>query len=158
LLPYFDGKLLRFPDEPALQTREGPPAVVEAINVLRRIEPLPPLASSPGLAAAARDLVAFQGPSGRTGHTGRGGSSPADRIERHGTWKRAIGEAVCYGPPTGLRMIASLIIDDGVPDRGHRRTLLDREYRVAGVAVGHHSRYQSMCVIDLANGFEEGVP
>ncbi|MEZ4655733.1 MAG: CAP domain-containing protein [Candidatus Eisenbacteria bacterium] len=157
LLPCFEGTVLRFPDGSLLQTKEGRAAVVEAIAVLRQTPPLPPLSYSPGLSAAAADLVDYQGAHGRTGHSGRGGSSPGDRANRHGRWKSAISEAITYGPATGVRIVASLIIDDGVPDRGHRSTLLDPQFRVAGVAFGFHARYKFMCVFDLAAGFDEGV-
>jgi hypothetical protein len=51
-------------------------------------------------------------------------------------------------------IVASMLIDDGVPSRGHRQNLLDARFKVIGVAIGPHPSYGHMCVIDLAGSYE----
>jgi uncharacterized protein YkwD len=41
-------------------------------------------------------------------------------------------------------------VDDGVKDRGHRKSLLDPRFDEIGVSCGNHRVYGIMCVIDLA--------
>ncbi|MBT0653424.1 CAP domain-containing protein [Geomobilimonas luticola] len=152
----FRGKDYRQPGSPILiRTTEGAGAVDEAIRVLSRQKPLQPLSWSRGLAAAAAELVEDEGESGMTGHVGHTSGSPLERIERHGTWQGLIGESIGYGPDKARAMVMQLIIDDGVPDRGHRKSIFTPAYRTAGVACGPHPRYGNMCAIDFAAGFRE---
>jgi uncharacterized protein YkwD len=152
----FRGKYYTLPGSTThIQTREGVTAVDEAIKFLSRVKPLPPLTWSEGLAAAAAELAEEQGRSGATGHTGRQSHGVRERIERHGKWDRQIGENIGYGPRGSRNMVMQLIIDDGVPDRGHRINTFSTAFNTAGVACGPHPRFGSMCVIDFAGGFRE---
>ena len=151
----FRGKLFQLPgSRNRVATSEGVAAVDEAIRVLSRQKPLPPLTWSKGLAAAARDLVAEQSESGTTGHEGTSGDMQ-ERIERHGSWQRSIGENIGYGSDEARMVVMQLIIDDGVPDRGHRTNIYTKKYGTAGVACGTHPQFRQMCVIDFAGGFRE---
>lgn len=78
-----------------------------------------------------------------------------ERIERHGKWERRIAENIGYGPNNARSMVMQLIIDDGVPGRGHRANTFGTAFGTAGVACGPHPRFESMCVIDFAGGFRE---
>jgi uncharacterized protein YkwD len=107
------------------------------------------------LSKAARDHVDDTGPKGWMGHYGSDGSEPGDRASRHGEWLGRVGENITYGGWTPRELVLRLIIDDGIPDRGHRNNLFNPEFRYAGIAFGHHREYGSMCVINYAAGFEE---
>ncbi|MBV8165595.1 MAG: CAP domain-containing protein [Alphaproteobacteria bacterium] len=130
-------------------TQEGVAAIDEAIAVLRATAPLPPVVRHTGLTQAAQDQVAWQGPRGEVGHAGEGRSTPFDRMRRRGVVYRTAGENISYGP-TGLQVVVDLIVDDGVPGRGHRHNILDPSYREVGIALGPHRRYGTMCVMDFA--------
>ena len=136
-------------------TNEGTKAVDEAIRFLSRQRPRLPLRWSPGLAAAADELAEEQGSTGDIGHTGRQSHGMQERIERHGQWERQIAEDIGYGPSDARNMVMQLIIDDGVPNRGHRTNIFSAAFDTAGVACGPHPRFGSMCVIDFAGGFRE---
>jgi uncharacterized protein YkwD len=138
-----------------MQTREGVPAVDEAIKYLVKQKPLPPLSWSPGLAAAAAELAEEQGESGATGHIGRQSRGPQERVERHGKWERQMAENIAYGPTDARSMVLQLIIDDGVRNRGHRKTIFTPALGTAGVACGSHPQFGSVCVIDFAGAFKE---
>lgn len=152
----FRGKDYRLPDSNTfVRTEEGVNAVDEAIRFLYLQKPLPPLAWSDGLAAAAAELVAVQSSSGATGHGRTKELSMRTRIERYGTWQREIGENIGYGPAEARLMVMQLIIDDGVPGRGHRKNTFKPAFTTAGVAWGTHPRFREMCVIEFAGGFAE---
>ena len=156
LRTHFVGLRLDLPGRIPLQTVEGSAAVTEAIDVLKSTPPLPTFRRSDGLSLAARDHAADLGQSGRTGHKGADGSAPAERMNRHGRWQKASGEAIAFGDNPGEAVVAQLLIDDDVPNRGHRTLLLAPDYRVAGVSCAPHPTYGQVCVIDLAADFVEG--
>lgn len=152
----FRGKYYVLPGSSTrVQTSEGGSAVDEAIKYLSRVKPVPPLTWSEGLAAAAAELAEEQGRSGVTGHTGRQSHGMQERVERHGEWDGRIGENIAYGPEGPRNMVMQLIIDDGVPNRGHRINTFSPSYKTAGVACSSHPRFGNMCVVDFAGGFRD---
>lgn len=146
----FEGKFYRLPGTViVVETNEGVTAVDEAINFLVSQKPLPPLDWSQGLAAAAADLVEEQGKSGATGHNGLKSGGILARVKRHQIEGRMIGENIAYGPSSARGMVMQLLIDDGVPNRGHRKNQFNPNFERAGVFCGTHPRYETMCVIDF---------
>lgn len=154
LLPHFTGTVLRRPGSTVgLQTNEGATAVREAIRALREQAPVAALEWSDGIFRAARDHVRDQGPRGATGHNGSDGSTMDSRLRRYGAWLSTAAENIDYGSANARDVLISLIVDDGVPSRGHRRNIFNPNIRVMGGACGEHTRYRTMCVIDYAGGF-----
>lgn len=146
----FDGMVVRFPGNPVgLRTQEGTAAVDEAIAAMRRQAPLPAQGPSPIMARAAADHVAAQGPTGAIGHRAGDGSGPGDRVRRRGGGTY-VAETISYGSDDAETVIRQLIVDDGVPSRGHRHILFDPRYRFAGIACGPHARYRMMCVLKFS--------
>ena len=152
---YYDKKLLKLPGQTPILTNEGVGAVVEAIRFLRTAKPLPPLNPSKGMSSGARDHVTDQGPSGSTQHKGSDGSQPWDRVNRYGTWEKSIGENIAYGSDKARSIVMFLMIDDGVSSRGHRKNIFNPDFRVIGVACGHHATCRTVCVITFAGGYKE---
>jgi uncharacterized protein YkwD len=153
-LRYFNGNLFRRPgDESSLQTREGTSAVREAIRVLRATKPLPALRFSPAITVAAHDHVSDQAPRGLMNHRGTDGTMAWDRVSRYGEWKKKISENMTFGPITAHDVVAALLIDDGIADRGHRKNVLDPDVRLVGVSCGAHKSYRVMCDMVQAGGF-----
>jgi uncharacterized protein YkwD len=149
----FNGKKARLRKRVFIQTQEGTPAIDEAILFLRKTLPVTTLQLSRGLTLAARDLVRDQGFRGSTGHYGSDGSNPFQRIERYGKWQNIAGENIAYGPESAQAVVRDLIIDDGVPDRGHRVNMFQPRFRLTGVACGYHRQYRVMCDIQYAGGY-----
>ena len=142
-------------DRVIIVTTEGPAAVLEAIRVLRASAPLPALGASRGLSLAALDHVRDQGPKGVVGHAGSDGSRAPQRADRHGRWNELISENIEYGSGTAFEVVANLIVDDGVPSRGHRHNIFSAGIRVAGVGCGAHATYRRMCVVVHAAEYAE---
>jgi hypothetical protein len=132
-----------------------PRCVAEAAEFLRRQRPMEPLQSAPGLVMTARQHVCDQGASGQTGHRSANGASPWSRMARQGQWTGRAGENISYGFADARTIVVTLIVDQGVSNRGHRRNIFCPDFKVAGAACGPHARYGSMCVIDFAGGFVE---
>ena len=153
--PYYAGTLFKPPNAIPTITEEGLSAVIEAICFLRSAPSAAPLNLSRGMSLGARQHVKDQGPRGGRGHQGSDGSSVADRVNRYGTWQRTVGENISYGDETAREVIVSLIIDDGVASRGHRKNLFDPEFHIVGVACGDHAKYGIFCVIDYAGHYVE---
>lgn len=153
----FDGRLLLADDdgEIDIMTHEGVAAVDEAIRELRREKPLPRLQQSDMLAAAAADHVAVQSRSGAVGHYTRG-RGPGERMKARGGGPY-VNEVITYGHHSPAGVVQQLLIDDGVPGRGHRHSLLRATHRYAGVACGTHRVHRTMCVT-LMSQTPDGSP
>jgi uncharacterized protein YkwD len=147
---HFHGDILFLPgDRNGVYTREGVSAVDEAIEFLERQAPLPPLGHGDLLALAAQDHAEDQGDAGATGHRSRDGAGPGERVRRRGG-DIYVGESISYGMADADAVVRQLIVDDGVPGRGHRTLLFKDDFRFAGVGCSSHRRYRHMCVVDLA--------
>jgi uncharacterized protein YkwD len=151
----YAGKKIRLPGNLIILSREGVQAVDEAFQALNDTNPMSPLKWSRGMSMAAGDHVEEQGRTGKVGHPSADGSQPWDRIKRYGTARGLIGENIAYGKLSARIMVLGLIIDDGIPDRGHRKNIFNPKFGIAGIACGDHPRFGIMCVIDFAGDYIE---
>jgi hypothetical protein len=126
---------------------EGKKGLASCIADLAKRSPLKPLAVSEALSSAARDHVRDIGPKGQSGHQGSDGSDPSQRAKRYGLY--GCGENISFGESTARDIIIQLLVDDGVPSRGHRTNCLNPEYTIVGTSAGAHKSYGFMCVLDF---------
>jgi len=152
---YYDEKLLKLPGETPILTKEGTGAVVEATGSLRSQKPVPPLSPSKGMTSGAKDHLRDLRTSGASQHKGSDGSQAWDRVNRYGTWQKIIGENISFGHTKARNIVMAFIIDDGVPNRGHRKNIFNTDFRLVGVACGDHPAYRTICVITFAGGYRE---
>lgn len=153
LRPHMEGTLWKLPGRVPLRTEEGVAALDEAIAFLEVQKPLGALRWNDGLARVARELAQDQAQSGAVGHKDRKGRSLMARLNAQGDLNGTAGEAIAYGAKEAHDIVLTLLIDDGVPDRGHRATLFDPAFHQAGAATAAHPEWGTVCVVEFADGF-----
>jgi uncharacterized protein YkwD len=151
-MKYFKGDILYRPREIPIQTSEGVAAYEEAIQFLKKVKPLEALNYDERLSKACEDHVKDIGPKGLLTHDGTDGKTMSDRVEDYAEWDTCCGENIDVGSKTAQDVIISLIVDDGVPDRGHRKNMFKSEFAFVGMASGPHSEYGIMTVINYVGG------
>ncbi len=154
LRPFYNGNKYIRSGQPTIITSEGRKALDECIRFMINARSADPLNPEKGLYLAAFDHVKDQRESGGIGHFGSNGSKPIDRIERHGTWDISAAENISYGIEDARQIVISLLIDDGVPERGHRANILNPAFTVAGVSYDSHPSYGVTCVMDFAGSYK----
>ena len=101
-----------------------------------------------------------------TGHEGSDHSTTKQRIERHGNWKPgSIGENISFGKNTGedgiiykiILVVLQLVVDDGVPNRGHRTNFFDPDYKLVGIFASEHKSYKYVVVLDYSVNWKDGA-
>ena len=152
----FEGTLWKRPGRTPLRTEEGQDAYDEAIDFLEAARPVGPLRFNEGLARAARLHARDLGPRGALEHVGSDGSRLSDRLNRLGTWHGLIAENISTLEEDPRQVVIQLLVDDGVPSRGHRLTIFNPDLHQAGVGSAPHRDYQVVTVIDYADGFTLG--
>jgi uncharacterized protein YkwD len=120
------------------ETNEGQKAWKEAKAFLTKQTSLEPFLHHPGLNSAAKDHATDLAKSGIFGHTGSDKSTFSERILRYckkgqGAMAEIIGaDFYLEGRNNAEMTVLGLIIDDGVPDRGHRKTIFNPDYHFIG--------------------------
>ena len=64
-----------------------------------------------------------------------------------------LAENISFGDSNsekGKRVVLQLLVDDGVPSRGHRKNMFSPDYNAVGIATGPHSKFKSMTTMDFA--------
>ncbi len=152
----FDGKFVDDVETGGHMTYEGTRPVDEAIRFLEAQRPLAPLSRGAILERAAADHAAEQGARGGRGHISAGGLTAGRRVARRGGGVY-VSETISYGFSAATAVVRGLIVDDGVPGRGHRAVMFFPYLRYAGVGCGRHAAYGHMCVIDYSQT-SNGLP
>ncbi|GHU62947.1 lipoprotein [Spirochaetia bacterium] len=152
-LQYFNGNNYSVPGQITLVTQEGKKAVDGCIAALSKMKSVALLTPELGLSLGAKDHTNDQGKTGQTGHDGSDRSTPFTRINRYGSGYKTAGENLAYGGTSGRDMVTQLLIDDGVPSRGHRTNIMNKDFSQTGVSFGTHAQYRTMCAITYASGY-----
>jgi len=155
LRPDFEGTLWKRPGRIPLRTEEGVAALDEAIAFLEAAKPIGPLRFNEGLARAARLHALDIGPRGSLEHVGADGSHLSQRLNRLGTWLGLVAENISTNETDPRQVVIQLLVDDGVPSRGHRHNLFNPDLHQAGAGEAPHRDYHTVVVIDYADGFLE---
>lgn len=103
--------------------------VNELISELNSLSPLSRLEPTECIYNAARKHGIDQLSRGKTGHVGTDGSYPWDRVIKECPALREGGENLIGGPSDVRDAVIMLLIDKGIPNRGHRKTLLNKDWK-----------------------------
>src|SRR5262249_29140388 len=125
---------------------------------LSNVAPSQPLAFDTRLIQSATVHSQDMNVSNYFGHTGSDGSDPGLRMTSAGFSWTSYGESIAAGFATTPAALQGLIIDNGVPDLGHRRHLLaidsyfqTQEQVGVGIVLNGTGQYQNYFTIDSAS-------
>lgn len=100
---------------------------------------------------SALDHVEDIGPRGAMEPLGQDGSLPNERIEKYCSFGTTWGESITFNGVKPKQIVEYLLVCDGIPNRGNRKNIFSSELKSIGVAVGPHSEFTSVTVIDFAS-------
>lgn len=106
------------------------------------------------LSKAAKAHAEYMGKKGDIGHIGKGGKDPAQRVEDYIGWDVWISENIQYGVEHPAEIVLALLIDEKVPNLGHRKNILEKRGRYVGIAIAPHKSYKTNCVMDYTGGLK----
>jgi len=150
----FDGLLLKREGKVTLRTKEGEHAVKEAIEYLNKLSPIPPLKWVEHISKACADHVNDIGSKGLIQHDSSDGKTGVkERLRKFGNVVSCYGENLSFHCDDAKEVMMQLIVDDGVPNRGHRENIFNVEFHCMGSYSGDHKDFNSMSVIDYAGAF-----
>jgi hypothetical protein len=147
-LKYFKSDVLHRPANIPIRTYEGKAAFEEAIEFLHRQKPVGILIENDKLNQACVDHLNDIGPKGLCSHDGSDGSNPSDRIEKYCEWDLGCSENIDFGSKSAEDVVILLVVDDGIPERNHRKNLFNPELRYIGVASGPHKEFDHCTILD----------
>lgn len=130
----------------------------ECYQELLKAEPLQPLKPSKALSLASRDHATDMGAKGLVGHEGPNGKTPTDRVKKYGIFTGPYTgpwENCSYGFDDPRQIVLQLLIDKGVPSRGHRKNIMEKAVNFIGVAIQPHKTYTFNCVMDFADSIAD---
>lgn len=123
-------------------------AIAEATERLSKEKSLSALNMQGALLLAAQDHAADISKNNVVGHTGSDKSTPSQRVKKYAPLA-SVAEVITYGYTTADMIIASFIVDQDTPNRGHREILLSEKYTMVGIAIAKHKTYTTACVMVL---------
>lgn len=115
------------------------------IKTLRSVKSTNLLYPSEKLYSLSKEHAIDFGKKGKTGH----GDFDKRFMKFTQECDCAVGENCDYGSNNALDIVMSLLIDDDVPDLGHRENILDPAYKNIGVSIQEHKKYDWNCVMDF---------
>jgi uncharacterized protein YkwD len=132
---------------------EGRTPIIELIEILKQTEPLPEFKTAEGMVKAASDHTRDLVRNNKTGHRGTDGSLPDERVSKYGIAKGGVSENISYGANTARDVVLTMLIDDGIPSRNHRKNLLNPNLVVVGLGTGEIKQAGLTCVLVLTDSF-----
>lgn len=90
---------------------------------------LQPLIPSSELYGIATEHARTSASDGYLEHQGKDGSLPSDRISIAMPWTQEGNENIAAGPGDANAILLQLMVDSGVDSRGHRKNLMNPEWR-----------------------------
>ena len=74
-----------------------------------------------------------------------------EKVSKHFQVNGMVGENLSFGASTGVDVVLQLVIDDGVPSRGHRNNIFNPAFGKIGCFSGPHSGYDTMTCLVYAS-------
>ncbi len=103
---------------------------------LKKLKPLEVFQPQKDLYENAKDHAIESGKKGTMGH-----QNYEARFKKYSPNYQEMAENCDYGNDEPLDIVMSLLIDEGVPDKGHRANILDDKLFSIGVSIATHSKH-----------------
>ena len=158
-LVYFYCNLARLDGEKFMQTYakdhlKGNSTYVASLKRdLKNVKNRPMLYPEASLCKTSAFHADDMGKTGKIGHASTDGTGCTQRIRKSYSGS-TIGENCSYGYSAALDIVMQLLIDEGIPDCGHRENILDSEFTAMGVSIKQHKVYRFNCVMDFGDNVE----
>ena len=143
-----DGKVYTNSQGVFIRTSEGKTAVMECIQALEATSPMQPLYYDSRLYDAAKSHGIDMRDNNFLEHDSSDGTQFYERLQKFG-FNGHCAENLAAGNDAPEEIILQLIIDDGVPSRGHRTNLLTPDFNIVGAAIIEHPQWRHSCTMDL---------
>ena len=111
-----------------------------------------PFECSELLQKAAQDHVEDVGPKGLVSSIGSNGTLPTDRIGKYGNIDETWAESAIFGGLDAKEVVERLIVCDGQPTRGFRKTLYNDQLNFCGVSTGLHQSHDNLIQLEYVKG------
>jgi len=112
---------------------------------LQSTSSLTPLVPEEDLFNVAEGHAITSGKSGHVGHKGMEKRFAHLQGNPYMSW----GENCAYGYEEAIQIVMILLIDEDIPDVGHRKNILNPGFNSVGVAIRPHKTYRTNCVMDF---------
>lgn len=112
------------------------------LNSSQRLQPLHP---NKTLYNVAKRHAVASGKEGKLGHTSSAGTFEQRLKPLIGEFNYLL-ENSDYGSSEAMDIVMNLMIDDGIPDVGHRKNIMHEKVNTIGVAIAPHKTYRHTCV------------
>lgn len=120
---------------------KSPDVFNEAVRALNAQTPLAPLKMDLGMTFSVYKHVKWLADTYKSlSHTGDGGSTPSQRAQPYTSGFSGMYENILYtgvSAYTGEHLVSQYIIDDGVPNRGHRTNIFTSGQTLIGVGIAY---------------------
>ena len=134
--------LLKRQGKVTLRTKEGKDAVNEAIEYLKERAAVNPLKWNEHVYKSCQDHTNDIGPKGLIQHDSSDGKTGVkERLRKYGNVVSCYGENLSFHCDEAKDVILQLIVDDGVPNRGHRENIFNPEFNVMACFTGQHKDF-----------------
>lgn len=120
--------------------------VTSLFSTLKKTKKIAPLKPAQDLFDSAEDHAVDSGKKGSIGH-----QNVKSRFKKYAPNYDETAENCDYGSDQALDIVMSLLIDEDVPDKGHRENILDKVFKSVGVAIREHKKYDWNCVMDFGD-------
>lgn len=121
--------------------------VLSLIKDLEKAKPCDPYLPMKDLYLDARVHALDMGKAGAIGHNTSKGDNFQKRIVELKKTYTIVFENCQYGYDKALDVVIDLLIDEGIPDYGHRKALLNTSLKYVGVSFEKHKKYKWNCVM-----------
>lgn len=133
---------------------DGPEAVREAIAALQSCPSLQELKVDGLMNDCAKGHCDYLSLKGSIEHIGEGGTTIGRRLDKFGIWTGKISETISVQAITPEDVLIKWLIDDGIKSRGHRKAILEPQFKKVGVGISlSHKTFKTFVVAMFAINF-----